>query len=1601
MKRFLSMLAMAVLVLQSVVTSLVYAAEPEQTNSEESVSEAVVETTTDEVDADESSITTDLVDTEIPVVEEPTADVVDPEAPTIEEQVIIEPEVPVVGEPKVIDAEDEEWEDAEEFDFEPLKLWLNLTPRLFAVGEPEQSNFAQFIEKWNNAESCENTENQAWCVDNPQQSSVEIAPGEDINAWEVWMWKLVQPTDNPWEYEISIAVKGQPVEEEVYKDVCSVVVFDKSYSMWDECSYNCDTRYNYQWYNYWDKWNNAMNWAISFSNNLISQVPDSKIWLVTFAKTATISVQLQTWTLVEWDFGSLDASTNIHAWLIKAKDVLENCSDDAKKYIVLISDWEPNYAVNVNGSPYQCKSNCWKKTKEYADELKSGGIIIYSIWYETNSTADEILMWISNGDGYFYTWDTSSITEAFKEIVDSVTKDAWTDAHVVDNLWENITISYGDNEYGFDKITAQWHVHTFTVRIDPTKEWNQETNAWATLTYKDVDENPASQAISTSASVNRVLPKCGWEKPATVDGISFWNEKFTQTWGGDGKLTPGTKDWEYKSLENGETLWACEWTCDGEWYEYDAENNTCKLENHTVVVDPNCAEWEDCEDIEEDVNHGSKYTLPTLERKYILTYQEDGRVQDKVNPNPVTVEAILLGYCKDTEECTDIDMKHAWDEVEVTDDVTYYAVWNETPLTVTLEDWNWYTTPEYNYNFKEWQNEWKTVSESITLIKDETLVAKYDAEPREYTVTYKVDWETYGDVDTVMYGTELTPRDKPSKTWYTFSGWSEIPTTMPAENLVIEWSFIPNTYTVKFDANGGEWEMEDQSFTYDEQQALTTNTFTKDWYKFNWWKAWEDSYSDWQVVSNLTSENWATITLKAEWIANSDTVYTVEYYFQNVEGNDYVLDEDKTENKSWTTDTEASVTPEEIPGFTLNTENSTLTWIISADGELVLQVYYDRTESSITIDPNCEDENEVCDITTETWSYEKEVTLPEKIRSYTLSYKVPEWALEVDFQTVTATVIWYCKGNSADCDESERIPVWTPVKIEAESVTYTAVWSDDMTVTVADGNDYQTESTVYTFNTWKDGDKDVAPQSRLTLTADKELIANYTENARNYMITFVNEDGTVLQSGDVAYGEMPKYTGETPTKEGNIEYAYIFDNWTPELTWVTESAVYTATYIESCNTGYHYETSPNGTTADKICVNDEKKEWVVCTQEWAPSNAHYNVTTWAWTWNGTTYVWVKCEWACNQWYIREGNSCKPNWWWGGGWGWWGSTKYYDCNTGSLPANASANNTTTRESSKIDYSYGTDSWCTFQCKLGYTWNGQECTKWGGWWNNDEEIELGWQVSDKCSIEWFEWSEEEKAAYLYACENDITTIRDINEARLKDFLTRAEMAKMVSVFATKELWMKPNTSKDCSNFANSISHYNQEMKDYMVMSCQLELMWIHTVDYKAIPDFMPSKRVSRAEFGTVLSRVLWWNKYEWTNSNYYINHLNALKENNIITNINPNITEYRAWVFLMLYRAVEAIKVFKSTNGVAIDQQVNEELQEEWKAETWLVVEYDSGSVVPDMATVTESWTLTTGSVAEAGAWSTVESKTGDTVTTTWDIAKDEAKVETESTTWSAN
>lgn len=49
--------------------------------------------------------------------------------------------------------------------------------------------------------------------------------------------------------------------------------------------------------------------------------------------------------------------------------------------------------------------------------------------------------------------------------------------------------------------------------------------------------------------------------------------------------------------------------------------------------------------------------------------------------------------------------------------------------------------------------------------------------------------------------------------------------------MYVQWE--PNTYTIKFDANGGSGSMNDQQITYGVKTPLTANAFTKKDYSFD------------------------------------------------------------------------------------------------------------------------------------------------------------------------------------------------------------------------------------------------------------------------------------------------------------------------------------------------------------------------------------------------------------------------------------------------------------------------------------------------------------------------------------------------------------------------------------------------------------------------------------------------------------------------------------------------------------------------------------------------------------------------------------------------
>ena len=57
-----------------------------------------------------------------------------------------------------------------------------------------------------------------------------------------------------------------------------------------------------------------------------------------------------------------------------------------------------------------------------------------------------------------------------------------------------------------------------------------------------------------------------------------------------------------------------------------------------------------------------------------------------------------------------------------------------------------------------------------------------------YKLTYIVDGETYASYD-VEYGAAITPEAIPSKDGYVFSGWSEIPETIPNHDVTVYATF--------------------------------------------------------------------------------------------------------------------------------------------------------------------------------------------------------------------------------------------------------------------------------------------------------------------------------------------------------------------------------------------------------------------------------------------------------------------------------------------------------------------------------------------------------------------------------------------------------------------------------------------------------------------------------------------------------------------------------------------------------------------------------------------------------------------------------------------
>ncbi len=213
-----------------------------------------------------------------------------------------------------------------------------------------------------------------------------------------------------------------------------------------------------------------------------------------------------------------------------------------------------------------------------------------------------------------------------------------------------------------------------------------------------------------------------------------------------------------------------------------------------------------------------------------------------------------------------------------------------------------------------------------------TITAKWKI--NQYTITFETDGGSDIASITKDYNAEVGSVAVPTKTGYSFDGWDQnIPVTMPAKNLTVTAKWKINQYTITFNTAGGSAV---DPITKDYNADIgDIPAPVKTGYTFNGWSP--------VLPAAMPAKN-ATHT--AQWTATGDTPYQVQHYQQNVNGEGYTLFE--TDNPKGQADTTAFAAEKAYAGFTLNASASTTSGTITADGQLVLRLYYDRNSCQVT-----------------------------------------------------------------------------------------------------------------------------------------------------------------------------------------------------------------------------------------------------------------------------------------------------------------------------------------------------------------------------------------------------------------------------------------------------------------------------------------------------------------------------------------------------------------------------------------------------------------------------------------------------------------------------
>ena len=380
---------------------------------------------------------------------------------------------------------------------------------------------------------------------------------------------------------------------------------------------------------------------------------------------------------------------------------------------------------------------------------------------------------------------------------------------------------------------------------------------------------------------------------------------------------------------------------DGEYEKVDYETQKFKLPSGTPAPAPEIREYEH---FTFDYYDANRNTLRTDGKNYMYVYY---------TRNSYTVTAVSNNEAYGT----------------VTGGGTYRY---EKQITLTA-------TSNAGYAFAGWYDGETLVSESaeftFTVDKNVTYTAKWSEIPAAYTVNYylqNVDNDNYTLTNTLSLtgsvgSTATAEVDEPEGTTVNASKSTLSGTIASDGGLVLEVYYDRNVYTVETVSENTTYGTVTAGGTYKYGKEITLTATPKAGYTFLGWYEGETLVSSDEAYTLTVSK---TATYTAKWSA-APAAYTVKYYLQNLDDNDYTLQE--TATLTGTTEATVNATIKEYAHFTYNAGESTVSGVVAGDGSLVLEVYYDR--NVYTVEALSDNEAHGTVTAGGTYKYETQITL--------------------------------------------------------------------------------------------------------------------------------------------------------------------------------------------------------------------------------------------------------------------------------------------------------------------------------------------------------------------------------------------------------------------------------------------------------------------------------------------------------------------------------------------------------------------------------------------------------------------------------------------------